>query len=329
MTDLLEKLKEFKEVLSLVGKVLVPLLGIGSSGTALFKSSMGGKKVFEGFAAKNLLIVNADEFDASHLSEWAMEIISRPINDICSAEPHVLVLYIIIILTTAILIFLHLLSREEKREGLFFYQKVHPYVTIGIFTVLLLTVFLSRDPPLMFLSLILLAIFFSVYMYLHVKDIKIGSKGDKLAWLFSWVVLLLAVMFVPNTYGHRFFDPAVYCKEYIDKDSKEIKVTTRSATLLFYHGKRDEKEFVLVGFLHPPQADGKRTLTLKESSEDQDISASFFQKRQKWSLQKLLCMKYKSMGKPRGPIPTTRDEGKKDIEDKLRGKTEESLDDGY
>jgi len=142
----------------------------------------------------------------------------------------------------------------------------------------------------MFLTLLLLLVYFLFYFYLNFKDIKIGSKADKLTWVFSCIVILLALILSPYLYGQKLFEPQVICLDDLDTDKQEIRLRSGASAILLFDNKG------LKGYLMklPVNENDKRSLHIEENPElDEEINITkFLRNNDKVSLKSLLTYKY-------------------------------------
>lgn len=261
MSDFLEKLKGLVEF----AKLILPLMGLGGSGAALFQTSLGGKRMFEAFSSNNHInSTGTRQIDSEKLLDWGKEIILKPSEQIVDAEPLTLIGWLVGFLVAAFGLIYHLLSREEmdgETRVSRLYKSNHSYVTILIYFVLLLTIVISNNLKLTFIALILFAIFFAVHMYLYFRDIKSGHKAEKAAWILSWIHLLVIVMLLPNVYGKKFFSPDVHALAAFTEKGERVAVIKEQSIMVFFSMPEGEGDYA-VAHLLPETPNGTRTFNV-------------------------------------------------------------------
>ena len=286
MRRLLQIYSEYKEIINNTTLISGWLGGVVSFFWTVFeKFATVGEMVFKSFASINNISVNVAEFNSALLKQWGKEIYKEAFSGVTNIE-----YYIIPVLIIAILLFYHLLSKKEPLERNSKYEKLHPWITLAIFLVLLLLVIKSPEHILMFMTLLLLLVYFLFYCYLNFKDKRSSSKVDKTTRVSSCIITLLALTLSPYLYGQKFFEPQVICFDDIDTINKEIRLRSGASAILLFDNKK------LQGYLmkQPVNENNLRSLHIEENPDlDEEINITkILRNSDKVSLKSLLIYKY-------------------------------------
>jgi hypothetical protein len=255
MTEILNKIKDILGVI----RYILPAVGIGGAGTSI---SLGGARVFEGFAGRySIDVLWTHDFDRNALRPWGLEIIMEPMAQL-STHPLWLCVIAIGLISISYVLIQHLLFRNGSRERDNLYNKYHHLVTLLIYLLLSILIFVPYHIYLFLLALMVFLVFSTVHLYFGARDFRERSQKEKTVYALQIVLVIFIVLFLPFIYGNYYFSPKVWCLAANPSEKSIIVNKTTRVAFIFFSDPSVSTE-VVVGKLYEAKGKGQhRNLTM-------------------------------------------------------------------